>query len=157
MEKIIVIGSNSFSGAQFVDYALGQGLEAVAISRSPEPQSVFLPYKKRRDTPVRFFRFDLNLRSSHDYGNYRGFPPRLCVNLRPEHGGGELAESGALVSDQCGGNHTLHDQLTKCDFLKKYLHVPRPKCTGPARGVVRRRPNYSPARPTRFPAAADMS
>ena len=60
MEKIIVIGSNSFSGAHFVDYALEQGLDVIGISRSSEPHPVFLPYKKRKDVRFRFFQCDLN-------------------------------------------------------------------------------------------------
>ena len=60
MEKIIVIGSNSFSGAHFVDYALEQGLDVIGISRSPEPHPVFLSYKKRKDFRFPFFQCDLN-------------------------------------------------------------------------------------------------
>ena len=57
---MIVIGSNSFSGAHFVDYALEQGLDVIGISRSSEPYSVFLPYKKRKDAHFCFFQCDLN-------------------------------------------------------------------------------------------------
>ena len=43
--KIAVFGSNSFSGASFVDYALKQGAHVLGMSRSEEPHSVFLPYR----------------------------------------------------------------------------------------------------------------
>ena len=47
-EKIIVIGSNSFSGASFVNYVLDENPQAtvIGISRSAEYNDIFLPYKK---------------------------------------------------------------------------------------------------------------
>ena len=45
MKKIFVIGSNSFSGSNFVNEALKNGFKVMGISRSPQPPSVFLPYK----------------------------------------------------------------------------------------------------------------
>ena len=44
-ERIIVIGSNSFSGASFVPFAIDEGFEVIGVSRSNEPDPVFLPYK----------------------------------------------------------------------------------------------------------------
>ena len=43
--KILVIGSNSFSGSHFVAEALGAGHLVWGVSRSPEPNPVFLPYR----------------------------------------------------------------------------------------------------------------
>ncbi len=47
-EKLTVIGSNSFSGTHFVDYALKQDLDVIGISRSAEPHSVFCHIKIER-------------------------------------------------------------------------------------------------------------
>ncbi|NBV87223.1 MAG: hypothetical protein EBS01_13400, partial [Verrucomicrobia bacterium] len=44
-QKVLVIGSNSFSGASFVRFLLGQpGLEVLGISRSAEPALPFAPH-----------------------------------------------------------------------------------------------------------------
>ena len=43
--KVLVIGSNSFSGSHFVAEALGAGHAVWGVSRSPEPNPVFLPYR----------------------------------------------------------------------------------------------------------------
>jgi dTDP-glucose 4,6-dehydratase len=59
-KKIAVIGSNSFSGAHFVDYILEEGAEVIGISRSSEPNPVFLPYKNRQNPNFRFYQLDLN-------------------------------------------------------------------------------------------------
>ena len=60
-ERVVVIGSNSFSGSQFVDYALKEGLEVVGISRSKEYHPVFLPYKwDVEQSAFCFHQLDLN-------------------------------------------------------------------------------------------------
>ena len=47
--RIIVIGSNSFSGSDFIDLLLDDPRnEVVGISRSPEKSAVFLRYKQRQ-------------------------------------------------------------------------------------------------------------
>ena len=42
--KFHVIGSNSFSGAHFVDRLLKENIEVLDTSRSEQTDSVFLPY-----------------------------------------------------------------------------------------------------------------
>ena len=43
--NFLIIGSNSFSGAYFIKYLLEKGHDVIGISRSEEPNKVFLPYK----------------------------------------------------------------------------------------------------------------
>ncbi|MBO14251.1 MAG: dTDP-glucose 4,6-dehydratase, partial [Herbaspirillum sp.] len=43
--KYLIIGSNSFSGASFVDYLLRNGNDVIGVSRSQEPHRAFLPYR----------------------------------------------------------------------------------------------------------------
>src|SRR5262245_21679452 len=63
-EKIFVIGSNSFSGASFVDYLLSLGSEVMGCSRSVEAHPAFLPYKWPAQRPASgkftFAKLDLN-------------------------------------------------------------------------------------------------
>ena len=44
-EKYLILGSNSFSGATFVDFLAAAGHDVIATSRSDEPHDAFLPYK----------------------------------------------------------------------------------------------------------------
>ena len=46
MTKITVLGSNSFSGSHFVATALKNKYRVIGVSRSDEPNDVFLEYKK---------------------------------------------------------------------------------------------------------------
>ncbi|SVC53344.1 uncharacterized protein METZ01_LOCUS306198, partial [marine metagenome] len=59
LETIIVIGSNSFSGASFLSFALDEGFEVIGISRSVKPNPVFLPYTYSGKT-IEFHQLDLN-------------------------------------------------------------------------------------------------
>ena len=159
MEKIIVIGSNSFSGAQFVDYVLEQGLEVIAISRSPEPHSVFLPYKKRDAAPVRFFKCDLNNDLPAIVNVVRDFHPDYIVNFAAQS---MVAESWHNPEHWFQTNVVatikFHDHLRKCDFLKKYVHVSTPEVYGTCEGVVKENTYYRPSTPYAVSrAAADMS
>ena len=54
MKKILVIGSNSFSGSHFVDYVLKK-YKVFGLSRSKEPSSEFLPYKNNKNIKILFF------------------------------------------------------------------------------------------------------
>ena len=44
-KKVLVIGSNSFSGSHFVNNLLSKGFTVHGTSRSKEPNKVYLPYK----------------------------------------------------------------------------------------------------------------
>ena len=59
--RFLVLGSNSFSGASFIDFLLRQGVRVLGVSRSPESLPVFLPYRwSRHDGVFRFHQCDLN-------------------------------------------------------------------------------------------------
>ena len=48
MDKIIlVIGSNSFAGSNFIDFLLDKNFKVYGISRNSEINNVYLSYKKK--------------------------------------------------------------------------------------------------------------
>ena len=66
--KIFVIGSNSFSGASFIDFVLNRGFLVFGISRSPLPNNVFLPYSNNTQLKnYKFYQFDLNKDDFHKH------------------------------------------------------------------------------------------
>lgn len=159
MGKIIVLGSNSFSGSHFVDYALAHGLEVIGISRSPELHPVFLPYKKRIDAPFRFFQFDLNRDLAVLMKNVNYFQPDYIINFAAQS---MVAESWQNPEHWFQTNVVatirFHDHLRKCDFLKKYVHISTPEVYGTCEGVVKENTSYNPSTPYAVSrAAADMS
>lgn len=159
MERVIVIGSNSFSGSNFVDYALEQGLEVIGISRSSEPHSVFLQYKKRKDTPIRFSQCDLNCDLIKIMKIVEDFRPDYIVNFAAQS---MVAESWQNPEHWFQTNVVatikFHDHLRKCNFLKKYVHVSTPEVYGTCEGVAKENTSYNPSTPYAVSrAATDMS
>lgn len=158
-EKAIVIGSNSFSGASFVDYLLGEGIETIGISRSPEPHPVLLPYNKRNSSRFHFFQLDLN----HDLAAIMEIideqHPDYVVNFAAQS---MVAESWQNPEHWFQTNVVatikFHNRLRKCDFLKKYVHVSTPEVYGTCEGVVKENTYYNPSTPYAVSrAATDMS
>ena len=47
-EKFLILGSNSFSGSNFINFILQKNHKALGISRSNEIRNEFLPYKKKQ-------------------------------------------------------------------------------------------------------------
>ena len=162
MEKILVIGSNSFSGASFIDHALQGGSEVVGLSRSPQAPSVFLPYRWRtreENSRFRFHQLDLNRDLLAILELIRNFRPGYVVNFAAQS---MVAESWKnpehWMMTNVVSNVMLHDKLRTYDFLEKYVHVSTPEVYGPCEGLVRENTTYNPSTPYAVSrAAADMS
>ena len=157
-EKIIVIGSNSFSGASFVPFAIDAGFEVVGVSRSEEPNPVFLPYKCSGGD-IEFHQLDLN----HDLDKIMALinakKPEYVVNFSAQS---MVAQSWDHPDHWFRTNVVstiqFHDQLRHCDFLKKYVHISTPEVYGSCEGYIKESNSYYPSTPYAVSrAAADMS
>lgn len=158
-ERIVVIGSNSFSGSNFIDLILREGTEAVGISRSPELDEVFLPYKKRKDSGFKFYQLDLNRDLDRIMDVINSFRPDYVVNFaaqsmvaqsweHPEH----------WFQTNVVANARFNDKLRKSSFLKKYVHISTPEVYGNCKGIVKENTCYNPSTPYAVSrAAADMN
>lgn len=158
-EKIIVVGSNSFSGASFIRYALEQGVDVVGISRSPEAERPFLPYKWTEKNNFDFFELDLN----HDLDKImeviNSKKPNYVINFAAQS---MVAQSWDHPEHWFMTNVVstvkFHDQLRHCDFLKKYVHISTPEVYGSCEGFIKESTSYNPSTPYAVSrAAADMS
>src|ERR1700744_5389676 len=81
-DKVFVIGSNSFTGASFVDFLLAQGCEVLGCSRSAEANAAFLPYKWH--SPKGHFRFaqlDLNRDTGRIIDAINELQPSYVINF----------------------------------------------------------------------------
>ncbi len=157
-KKIIVIGSNSFSGASFVLSALEAGFEVVGISRSKKPDAVFLPYVLS-GKEIEFYKLDLNHDIDKMMNVINSKKPEYIVNFAAQS---MVAQSWQNPDHWFNTNLVstvkLHDQLRHCDFLKKYIHISTPEVYGNCEGHIQERNSYSPSTPYAVSrAAADMS
>ena len=160
MGKVLVIGSNSFSGAEFVSYLLDQGREVVGVSRSAEPDPVFLPYRwGGRDAAFTFQRIDLNhdldallaLMREHHTTHVVNFAAQSMVGeswKHPDH----------WMMTNVVSTVRLHERIRHLDFLERYVHVTTPEVYGSTEGFIREDAPFRPSTPYAVSrAAADMS
>ncbi|MFH1309974.1 MAG: GDP-mannose 4,6-dehydratase [Candidatus Omnitrophota bacterium] len=158
-EKAVVTGSNSFSGAHFIDFALKEGLDVIGISRSREPAAVFLPYKTKKKPKFRFYQMDINFDLDEIMEVISAFQPDYVVNFAAQS---MVAQSWKYPEHWFQTNTVatikLHDRLRRCEFLKKYIHVSTPEVYGNCSSLIRENANYNPSTPyAASRAAADMS
>jgi dTDP-glucose 4,6-dehydratase len=148
--RAVVLGSNSFSGGHFVNHLLGQGLDVLGLSRSPELDAVFLPYKWHDRVPgnFRFEQLDLNNDLERTVERIGDFKPDYVVNFVAQ---GMVAESWLhpehWYQTNIVANVRLHDRLRHFDFLKKYVHVSTPEVYGSCRGNVTEEAPFNPSTP----------
>jgi dTDP-glucose 4,6-dehydratase len=151
-EKVFVIGSNSFTGASFVDFLLDQGMDVIGTSRSAEAHRVFLPYQWKTRGPAganfRFLQLDLNLHIRELAASIKEFQPDYVVNFAAPS---MVAESW-LYPDQwyqtnVVANVRLHEHLRHFAFIRKYVHVTTPEVYGSCSGNVTERAPFNPSTP----------
>ncbi len=106
-EKIVVIGSNSFSGSHFVHHALSQGSSVLGISHSEELSIPFTPYHWKK-------------RGAHNFS---------CKQVDP---GKHLEQTSKIINDYrpdyiihfpADGHIEIYHQFKNAPFLKKYVYV----------------------------------
>ena len=157
--KIAVIGSNSFSGSDFIDLLLDdERNEVVGISRSPEKSAVFLPYKQRQEANFRFYQMDLNKHMSQIIELLDSFQPEYVVNFAAQS---EVAPSWERPEQWFQTNAVALAKLTNAlkdgEYLKRYMHISSPEVYGTCEGRVSESAPLNPSTPyAASKAAADL-
>ncbi len=162
-QKILFIGSNSFSGSNFIKYFLKNNYIVKGVSRSEEAQVPFLAYKnfgKNQKNPqienFSFHKIDLNKDITKLVSIIDEFQPSYIINLAAQ---GMVAESWLNPKHWYQTNIVsqveLHDELRKRKFIKKYLHVSTPEVYGSTdNGFIKENYNFSPTTPYAVSRAA---
>lgn len=160
MEKFLVIGSNSFSGASFVDYLLKHGHLVLGTSRSEELHKAFLPYRwNGKDAGFRFFKYDLNKDLEEIITLVRNEKPSFVVNFAAQSMVAQSWENpDHWFMTNVVSTIRLHDRLRHFDFLDKYIHITTPEVYGSTDGFIKEDIPFNPSTPYAVSrAAADMS
>jgi dTDP-glucose 4,6-dehydratase len=159
-KKVLVIGSNSFSGSDFIDLLLEKGGYSVTgISRSPEKSAIFLPYKRHEQADYRFYRMDLNIDMDRIIDLVDSFQPDYIVNFAAQS---EVAPSwenpGQWFQTNGVAITALANALKDRKFLKRYVHISSPEVYGTCVGTVKEDAQFNPTTPyAASKAAGDMS
>ena len=151
MSPVLVLGSNSFSGASFCGYLLKQDIDVIGASRSSEAPAVFLPYKwldAAKQKRMRFLQLDLN----HDLVNLekvlREEKIKVIVNFAAQS---MVGESWDKPDDWMQTNVVsvarLAERLRHIDFIEKYVHVTTPEVYGSTDGWISEDTPFNPSTP----------
>jgi dTDP-glucose 4,6-dehydratase len=155
-KRFLVIGSNSFSGACFVDYLLRRDFEVLGASRSGEPHDVFLPYKWGvKQGHFSFRQIDINYQLDELLEWIDQLKPAYVVNFAAQ---GMVAQSWLMpehwYQTNVVGQVKLHDRLRKLPFLKRYVHVSTPEAYGSTEGWIKESFHFAPSTPYAVSRAA---
>ena len=159
--RVVVIGSNSFSGSDFIDLLLGSGeYEITGISRSSEKSELFLPYKKNDNLQsFTFRRLDLNKDMKEIVELIAVFRPSYIVNFAAQS---EVLPSWSAPEQWFQTNVIAMTNLVRSlkdfDFLKNYVHISSPEVYGSCSGKVYENARLNPSTPyAASKAAGDLS
>ena len=158
--RFLVIGSNSFSGASFVDHLLERGYEVTGVSRSPEPHPAFLPYRwGPRQSGFHFRQYDLNRDLDGLMDLVAAERPEWVANFAAQSMVGESWRNpDHWMMTNVVSTVRLHERLRCCDFVSRYLHVSTPEVYGSTGGLVSEDAPFNPSTPYAVSrAAGDMS
>ena len=148
-KTFIVMGSNSFSGSNFVNFLLNKKHRVIGISRSREIQKDFLPYENNENYNLfTFKKVDINKNVKYLKKIILKYKPSIVVNYIAQ---GMVAESWNNPEDWYMTNiisQTLvYKELAKFKFIKKLIHVTTPEVYGSTSNKIRENYNFKPSTP----------
>lgn len=158
--KVLVLASNSFSGASFIDFLLQREVRVIGLSRSPEAHRAFLPYRwSGKDGNFSFHQCDLNRDLDKLMSIVNAEKPAYVVNFAAQSMVGESwVNPDHWFMTNVVSTVRLHERLRHCDFMRKYVHVTTPEVYGSTEGFIREDAPFKPSTPYAVSrAAADMS
>jgi dTDP-glucose 4,6-dehydratase len=158
--KVAVLASNSFAGSAYVYHALQRGRQVLGISRSPEPDAMFLPYRTLENgSNFQFFQLDLNREMEGICQALADFKPEVIVDFA---GQGMVAESWGAPEQWYQTNIVskvrLHHFLKDQSWLRRYVRISTPEVYGSSEELIGEKQPYNPSTPYAVShAAIDMS
>ncbi len=160
MPKLIVLGSNSFSGQDFIDLVLSRTDYAViGLSRSPEKPAAFLRYAQNPNRArFRFQQLDLRLGIDDAIALIDAERPDYIVNFAAQS---EVAPSWDHPEQWFDTNTValarLVNHLRRRDYLQRFVQISSPEAYGDCVGRVTEDAPDNPSTPyAASKSAADM-
>lgn len=157
--RIAVIGSNSFSGSDFIDLLLEDDRnQVIGFSRSPEKSALYLPYKHKDHSRFKFHQLDLNKHIEQIIEVLDAFQPEYIINFAAQS---EVGPSWEYPEHWFETNVVslakLMKELKGKDYIQRYVHISSPEVYGTCTGRVTESASLNPSTPyAASKAAADL-
>jgi len=155
-KPILILASNSFSGASFVNHLLTQGYQVIGTSRSSEVNPAFRPYANNMNLDnFTFKQVDVNSGSKEIAEIVRENQIEYIFNFaaqsmvaqswnHPEH----WYQTNAVALAELG------NLLIKEKSIKKFIHFTTPEVYGSTSGWLKETFNFAPSTPYAVSRAA---
>ena len=155
-KRFLVLGSNSFSGSNFINFLLKKNCKVIGISRSNEYNKIYLPYKNSSNIKsFKFFKIDINKNLKKLIPIVKRFKPNYVVNYIAQ---GMVSESWANPENWYNTNIVsqtrLYKYLSGFKFIKKFIHITTPEVYGSTNGNIKENFNFNPSTPYAISRAA---
>ena len=150
MNKVLIIGSNSFAGSDFADYLLSKKFKVYGVSRNKEINKEHLRYKNNINLKnFKFFKIDLNLKK--DLNKLIKLIKKQKINYIVNFAAqGMVAESWINPEDwyltNVVSNSILIKELSKLR-IKKYLNFSTPEVYGHTSSLMKESNIFAPTTP----------
>jgi dTDP-glucose 4,6-dehydratase len=150
MNKVLIIGSNSFAGSDFADYLLSKKFKVYGVSRNKEINKEHLRYKNNINLKnFKFFKIDLNLKK--DLNKLIKLIKKQKINYIVNFAAqGMVAESWINPQDwyltNVVSNSILIKELSKLK-IKKYLNFSTPEVYGHTSSLMKESNIFAPTTP----------
>ena len=150
MKKILIIGSNSFAGSDFIDFLLNKNFKVFGVSRRNEIESYHLRYKQNKKLKnFKFYKINLNSKKNINklIKIIKNNNISYVVNFAAQ---GMVAESWINPEDwyltNVVSNSILVKELLKIK-IKKYLNFSTPEVYGNTPRLIKERDVFEPTTP----------
>lgn len=149
MKKVVIIGSNSFSGSSFTDYLLNKNYKVIGISRSSESNFFFSRYSYNiKKKNFKFFKCNLNKDLSKIIEIIDKFKPEIIINFSAQS---MVNESWNKPLDWYETNViasiSLFENLMKKKYLKKFIQFSTPEVYGSTSTNIKENNSFNPSTP----------
>ena len=149
MKKFLVLGSNSFSGSNFINLLLKKNCKVVGISRSNQYNSVYLSYRSSANIKsFKFYKLNINTNLIKLLSIVKKFKPNYIVNYIAQ---GMVSESWLNPEDWYETNIVaqvkIYKELSNFKFIKKFIHVTTPEVYGNIKNKTKENFSFNPSTP----------
>ena len=149
MKKFLVLGSNSFSGSNFINLLLKKNCKVVGISRSNQYNSVYLSYRSSANIKsFKFYKLNINTNLIKLLSIVKKFKPNYIVNYIAQ---GMVSESWLNPEDWYETNVVaqvkIYKELSNFKFIKRFIHVTTPEVYGNTKTKTKENFNFNPSSP----------
>ena len=155
-KKVIIIGSNSFAGSNFIDYLLTNNFSVVGISRSKENKKINSCYKNNKNiSNFKFLKLDLN-KDCEKISKFIAFwKPNYILNFAAQ---GMVNESWKKPIDWYQTNiisqTRLFEYIKNFSFIKRNINFSTPEVFGNNKKKLKENVDFNPSTPYAISRAA---